>query len=110
MIWFESLIKFRNVNVKAKTREERKMKALQVIFAIISLLVLTEALSGPFLERIYSFNGYTVYNNAHQRPGQTRRPRTEKPRGRSFKDICRFVNPAPYSFPNKIPYPSVPIC
>lgn len=86
------------------------MKTLKIIFVIaLSLMVIGETFAAPFLERIYGLN---VYNGQNPSRVQTtrRRPRTEKPRGRSYKEICRAINPAPYAFPNKIPYPSVPIC
>lgn len=89
------------------------MTNFKAIFVfVLSMLMLSEAISGPFLETIYS--GYPVsgsgfrYVQATSRPSQ--RKRTTKARGRSYKEICRAINPAPYAFPNKIPYPSVPIC
>jgi hypothetical protein len=86
------------------------MKTFKTIFVIVlSLMMLGEVLSAPFLERLYNVNVYG--HGGRQVPTTTRRrPRTEKPRGRTFKEICRAINPAPYAFPNKIPYPSVPIC
>lgn len=80
----------------------------------MSSLMLTEAIGDAFLKRIFASNGYSgnsavSYQNYNYET-TTKRVKSEKPRGRSFKEICRAVNPAPYSFPNKIPYPSVPIC
>lgn len=98
------------------------MRYICVVFVVMmSVVLLTDAISDAFLRRIFASNGYTnsfQSSNGYQ-PARsyqnlnyetTRRPRVEKPKGRSYKDICRAVNPAPYSFPNKIPYPSVPIC
>lgn len=88
------------------------MKFLRVIFVVIALAVMTEGLGEVFLKRILASNN--AYGNGYRNTGNvvrfetTRRP--TKARGRSYKDICKAVNPAPYSFPNKIPYPSVPIC
>lgn len=85
------------------------MKTLKVVLVIfVSLMIIGDTLATPFLERIYNANtnnGYRII-----RTTKRSRARTEKPRGRSFKDICRAINPAPYAYPNKIPYPSVPIC
>lgn len=85
------------------------MKGFKILFVVLlSLMMFGDAIAAPFLERLYSVNGYNYgYRNVQT---TRRRPRTEKPRGRSFKEICRAINPAPYAFPNKIPYPSVPIC
>jgi hypothetical protein len=92
---------------KKKLIEMKALKSFLVI--VLSLMMLGETFAQPFLQRIYNVNGYNLggYGNVHT---TRRRPRTEKPRGRSYKDICRAINPAPYAFPNKIPYPSVPIC
>lgn len=79
---------------------------------VIAFVVLAEGISDVFLRRIFASNN--VYGSEKKNSGSgsrfetTRKP--TKARGRSYKDICRAVNPAPYSFPNKIPYPSVPIC
>jgi hypothetical protein len=92
-------------------RKDRKkiMAILKAFVVILSLLVLTDALTGPFFEKIYS--GYPVSGSGYRFVQPTRRrPQTQKPRGRSYKEICRAINPAPYAFPNKIPYPSVPVC
>lgn len=92
------------------------MKSLNIIFVVVlALLLIGDAIAAPFLQRIYTVNGFSggygsphdSYGNRHQ---TTRRLVTQKPRGRSYKEICRAVNPAPFAYPNKIPYPSVPIC
>ncbi|CRK88988.1 CLUMA_CG002548, isoform A [Clunio marinus] len=87
------------------------------VVAFIVLAVICESFASPFLQELFNLNGYNQgynlgYSNEYSRNVQParRRPATPKPRGRSYKDICRAVNPAPYAFPNKIPYPSVPIC
>lgn len=96
--------------------ESVNMNILRVVFLLIGFLVATEAIGDIFLRRIYASSG--LYGSGNKNGGQrnsninfqtTRKP-TKAPRGRSFKEICRAVNPAPYSFPNKIPFPSVPIC
>lgn len=88
------------------------MSSLKIIFVVfVSLIVIGDAFAAPFLERIYNantFNGQVHQGN--RRANKRHRARTEKPRGRSYKDICRAVNPAPYAFPNMMIYPSVPIC
>lgn len=88
------------------------MKSLNILLKmIIVLLLCTEAMmAASFLEKLFGdLSGFSGY---HQRSfGTTRAPaKTQKPKGRSYKEICRAVNPAPFAFPNKLPYPSVPIC
>lgn len=93
------------------------MNIIRVLLLVIASLVVTEGIGDIFLRRIYASSGF--YGGGKQNAGQrnaaninfqtTRKP-TKAPRGRSYKDICRAVNPAPYSFPNKLPFPSVPIC
>lgn len=89
------------------------MNFLRVLLLVIVAAVSTEAIGEIFLKRIYASSNYFNSGNSRNVPPTvsfetTRRP--TKARGRSYKDICRAVNPAPYSFPNKIPFPSVPIC
>lgn len=89
------------------------MKSLKILITmIIVVLLCTEAMmAASFFEKLFGdISGLSGY---HQRSfGTTRTPvaRTQKPKGRSYKEICRAVNPAPFAFPNKLPYPSVPIC
>jgi hypothetical protein len=52
-----------------------------------------EAFGAPFLERLFGLN----------RKKTGRQVQTEKARGRTHKEICRAINPAPYAFPNKFP-------
>lgn len=88
------------------------MKFLRVVFLLIASVIVAEGIGETFLRRIYaSSNFYNTGNNRNigKVNFETTR-RTTKARGRSYKEICRAVNPAPYSFPNKIPFPSVPIC
>lgn len=77
---------------------------------VLAVLLIGDSIAAPFLQRIYS----PYYGSPHESYGNrhptTRRLVTQKPRGRSYKEICRAVNPAPFAYPNKIPYPSVPIC
>lgn len=77
---------------------------------VIALVVAAEGIGEIFLRRIIASNN--VYGSGNRNGGvrfETTR-RTTKARGRTFKDICRAQNPAPYAFPNKLPFPSVPIC
>lgn len=87
------------------------MRSSKLLFVVVlAVVMISEAFALPFLERIYGLNS-NGYRQTHLPTKRVRvTARSHKPRGRSYKDICRAVNPAPYSFPNKIPYPSVPIC
>jgi hypothetical protein len=74
-------------------------------------MVAADVFALPFLERLYNVNNYNPTNvrapSASRRSQQ--RPKTTKA-GRSYKDICRVINPNPYAFPNKVPFPSAPVC
>lgn len=85
------------------------LRNLLVILAMVAVVV-ADVLSLPsFLERLYSANNYNPTNvRPAQAPQQPKRRTTKA--GRSYKDICRVVNPNPYAFPGKFPYPAVPIC
>ena len=84
------------------------MKALCFVIVLL-LALLGNAIAAPFLETIYgvnrySANGYRTFQPSTSRPKPVR---TERKRGgRTYKEICRAINPAPYALPNKIPYPS----
>jgi hypothetical protein len=85
------------------------MKALKAIFAIfVSLMLFAEVFGVPFLGKNYGANVY-----GGQRVQTTRRRSVNaatRRKGRTYKEICRAINPAPYAFPNKVPFPSVPVC
>jgi hypothetical protein len=85
----------------------------RIVLVLILFTFRIQALNEPFLKRIFDSTGFNgVYRMQHNY-GQhqtTKRTHIEKPRGRSFKEICQAVNPAPYSFPNNIPFPKVPVC
>lgn len=99
------------------------MKNLQIlivaIFALIISLTFTEATPSFGLEKLFGDltgynsgynNGYNNgYNDYNPKPTRTV-ARNPKPKGRTYSEICRQVNPAPYSMPGKLPFPSVPVC
>lgn len=87
------------------------MKFLRNICAlfVVTMMLADIVFADPFLERLFNANNYNPTNIRPANIPQTRRYKTTKA-GRSYKDICRVVNPAPYAFPNKFPYPSVPVC
>lgn len=69
---------------------------------------LEATLATPFLETIYGVNRYSANGYRTLQPS-TARPRARQERkrgGRTYKEICGVINPAPYAFPNKIPFPS----
>lgn len=85
------------------------MKALS--FYLIIVLVLTflgDSIAAPFLETIYGVNRYSANGYRTLQPSTARpKQRSERRRnGRTYKEICGAINPAPYAFPNKIPFPS----
>lgn len=56
---------------------------------------------GPYWWNV--FNGPEV----SQRPQNERTGRSGKDR---YKALCKVINPDPYAFPGKIPYPAAPLC
>lgn len=109
------------------------MKNLKIlilaIFAFIISLTFTEAAPSFGLEKLFGDltgynsgynngynNGYNGYNNGYNGnqqyyPQPTRAvAKSPKPKGRTYTEICRQVNPAPYALPNRLPFPSVPVC
>lgn len=52
---------------------------------------------------------YQNYPNYNSYQTSTTKKRAQK-EGRSYKEICRAINPAPYAFPGKAPFPAVPVC
>lgn len=45
------------------------------------------------------------FNWNHRSPLEDGRPRS---RGRSYTDIARVINPSPYAFPGRSPFPAQP--
>lgn len=102
------------------------MKNLQIlivaIFAFMISLTSIEAAPSFGLEKLFGdLTGYnSEYNNGYNNgyngnqqyyPQPTRAvARSPKPKGRTYTEICRQVNPAPYALPNRLPFPSVPVC
>jgi len=93
--------------VKKKSRE---MKGLNCYFMIaIVLTLLGSVIGAAFLEAIYGVNRYSANGYRTIQPTTIRpkpRPRPQRRNGRTYKEICGAINPAPYAFPNKIPFPS----
>ena len=99
------------------------MKNLQIwivaIFAFVISLTFIEAKPSFGLEKLFGdltgynnngyYNDYNEYQQYNPKPTRTA-ARNPKPKGRTYSEICRQVNPAPYAFPNKLPFPSVPVC
>ncbi|EJY57440.1 AAEL017139-PA [Aedes aegypti] len=99
------------------------MRSLSLVLStLLSLLLLTEVvLASPVLDKLFGFaayqpgysgygyggNQYGYYSSGGGGPSPTHK---KKPKGRSYKDICRVVNPTPYALPGSVPYPAAPFC
>ncbi|XP_055523858.1 uncharacterized protein LOC129717754 [Wyeomyia smithii] len=102
------------------------MRSLSLVLAsVLSLLLLTEViLATPILlDKLFGFAAYqpsysgggyggnqhgyygTGGGGYHSGPTSKR-----KPQGRSYKDICRVVNPTQYALPGSVSYPAAPFC
>lgn len=98
------------------------MRSLSLVLtALLSLLLLTEVvLASPVLfDKLfaayqptysggYGGNQYGYYYGSGG--GGSSPTHKRKPKGRSYKDICRVVNPTPYALPGSVPYPAAPFC
>lgn len=88
------------------------------IFAFVICFTFTEAAPSFGLEKLFGdLTGYNSgynsgYNDNRQYNSNPTRTASwnSKPKGRTYAEICRQVNPAPYALPNKLPFPSVPVC
>uniref|UniRef100_A0A8D8NXQ4 (northern house mosquito) hypothetical protein n=1 Tax=Culex pipiens TaxID=7175 RepID=A0A8D8NXQ4_CULPI len=55
----------------------------------------------------YGGNQYGYYGGGGGAVSRTAKPR---PKGRSYKEICRVLNPTPYALPGSIPAAGAPFC
>ncbi|XP_053681838.1 uncharacterized protein LOC128732581 [Sabethes cyaneus] len=102
------------------------MRSLSLVLAImLSLLLLSEMiLATPvLLDKLFGFaayqptysgygyggNQYGYYGTGGGGPGSGPTHR-RKPKGRSYKDICRVVNPTQYALPGSAAFPAAPFC
>lgn len=99
------------------------MKSLSLVLsALLSVLLLTEViLATPVLfDKLFGFaayqptysggyggNSYGYYGAGGGSPSPTHK---RKSKGRSYKDICRVVNPTPYALPGSVASPGAPFC
>lgn len=102
---------------------------MQKIRAIVAILLLLLGLTtgSPIFDKLfggynqqntdyYRVSNYPTHQNYPNYPNYPRYPssyptkqRTHK-EGRSYKEICKAINPSPYAFPGKSPFPAVPVC
>lgn len=80
---------------------------MKILFLFLLLIVVGSA--APWFELL--FGGQPDYN--YQIPSynnQQYRRREGKGGKERWKSICRTINPDPYAFPGRVPYPSAPVC
>lgn len=80
----------------------QKLNFLTVLFVI--MVTLHVCCASPILDRLFQFSSYQQPDYSYG-SSYTTRPRTTR-QGRTYKDICRVVNPNQYAFPNRVPYPA----
>lgn len=79
---------------------------MKILFLVLLLIVAGSA--APWVEILfgkqadYSYQPSNYKNQQYRRHGKGGKER--------WKDICRTINPDPYAFPGRAPYPSAPIC
>ncbi|XP_058813890.1 uncharacterized protein LOC131677841 [Topomyia yanbarensis] len=101
------------------------MKSLSLVLTtLLSLLLLTElTLASPvLLDKLFGFAAYQPSNSGYGYGGNqygyygaggsgaASTTHNRKPKGRSYKEICRVVNPTPYALPGRVPFPAAPFC
>lgn len=99
------------------------MKSITLLLsALLSLLLLTELVEATpvLLDKLFGFAAYQPANSGgyggnqygyYGTGGGSYTPtQKRKPKGRSYKDICRVVNPTPYALPGSVPFPGAPFC
>ncbi|XP_055586298.1 uncharacterized protein LOC129738970 [Uranotaenia lowii] len=108
------------------------MKSLALLISFLVLLVAESILASPILfDKLFGFAAYQpTYGGAGYGAGggyggnsygyypvsggggiaaptqKARKPKT----GRSYKEICRVINPTPYALPGSIPAAGAPFC
>ena len=90
----------------------QKLNLLSIfLFALMTLQI---CLASPILDRLFQFSSYQQpdYYSGYGGSSYTARPRAKPTtrQGRTYKDICRVVNPNQFAFPNRVPYPAAPYC
>jgi hypothetical protein len=102
------------------------MQKLNIITVIVAFLLLAEcSLASPLFRQLFGNYNQDYYrpSTGYQRPSypsyqptynypSPSYPTKQRPQkeGRSYKEICKAINPSPYAFPGKLPFPSVPVC
>ena len=75
---------------------------------IIIMVTLHVCCASPIFDRLFQFSSYQQPDYSYG-SSYTTRPRAKPTtrQGRTYKDICRVVNPNQYAFPNRVPYPAI---
>lgn len=84
------------------------MQKLNLMAAFLIIMLSLQACCGsPILDRLFQFSSYQQPDYSYGNSYTTRpRPKPTTRQGRTYKDICRVVNPNQYAFPNRVPYPA----
>ncbi|KAK2587143.1 hypothetical protein KPH14_002901 [Odynerus spinipes] len=81
-----------------------KMKTLFLFFLLIG-----NVLCAPWLDILL---GQGSYGDQRSNNYLNQRYRQRQGRGgkERWKEICRTINPNPFAFPGRVPYPAAPVC
>lgn len=80
---------------------------MKILF--LFLLFIITGYAAPWFEILFGKQQDYTYQPLSYKNQQSKR-RQEKRGEERWKEICRMINPDPYAFPDRVPYPSVPIC
>lgn len=81
---------------------------MKPVFLLLLLLLVGSAICAPWIDLWFpSYDGRNSGYNANGRNPQYRQGRGGKER---WKQICRTINPDPYAYAGRVPYPAAPVC
>lgn len=100
------------------------MRSLQLLLAALLLLISSMVHTSPvLLDKLFGFaayqpsysgggsgGGYGGNQYGYYGGGGSSPTAKARPKGRSYKDICRVLNPTPYALPGSIPSAGAPFC
>ena len=91
-------------NVQRDTFADVKMKLI-----LLLLLLVGSAICAPWFD--LWFPSYGSRNSGYNANGRNQQYREGRGGGKErWKQICRTVNPDPYAFAGRAPYPAAPVC
>lgn len=76
---------------------------------LVFLLIINIAFAAPWVDIVFGNSGYNYQGYQRNQPYRQQR-RQGKGGKERWKEICRTINPDPFAFPGRAPYPAPPAC